>query len=336
MSVIVDEYRTTRDGLRYGFAVGKVRVLETRLLDRPALERLVDASSFAEQKRILSEGPYGRFLEGAETPAEVEAALDAALDSAYGFLDEAGLPPAVVRFFRLRFDFANLKAALKASLVGVSLDGLLVAHGTVPAEAFSGPLERLPGALGRVAAELLVATRETDEVSLMGIDSAVDRAMFGALGEQAEEAGSPFLLEVTRLLIDLGNLKTGVRALAAGIPAQRVQTELLIDGGTVALADLARIVRMPVPEAHAALERRFRLAGSPLTGDEAPDLDVIADNALVAAVRKGRRAEPGAEDVIAYVLAREAEAQVLRVALLGKMAGLDSAALHRRMRASFR
>lgn len=340
MSLLLDEYRNTRDGLRYGFAVGKVRVLETRLLDRSTLERLVDAAGFAEQKRILSETPYGRFLEAANTAAEVETAVDDALDSAYRFLDEAGLPPAVVRFFRLRFDFANLKAALKAEALGAGLDGLLGAHGTVPLEAFADGLDKLPDPLGPLAAELARsadAETEVDDVALMALDAAVDRSMYAALAETADEVKSPFLRLVARLLIDLANLKTLVRAQAAGIVPARVESDLLLDGGSVDLRELGRIYRLGRLETLAALERRYRLPGNPLTGaDGVLDLDVVVDNALVAAVRRGRRAEPGAEDVIAYVLAREAEAQVLRVALLGKMAGLDSAALHRRMRASFR
>lgn len=342
MSLLLEEYRNTRDGLRYGFAVGKVRVLETRLLDRSTLERLVDAAGFAEQKRILSETPYGRFLEAANTAAEVEAAIDDALDSAYRFLDEAGLPPAVVRFFRLRFDFANLKAALKADALGAGLDGLLGAHGTVPLEAFADGLDKLPDPLGPLAASLMrsadaEAEAEVDDVALMALDAAVDRSMFAALAKTADEVHSPFLRLVAGLLIDLANLKTLVRAQAAGIVPARVESYLLLDGGSVDLRELGRIYRLGRAEALAALERRYRLSGNPLTGaDGVLDLDVVVDNALVAAVRRGRRAEPGAEDVIAYVLAREAEAQVLRVALLGKMAGLDSAALHRRMRASFR
>ena len=338
MSLLLEEYRNTRDAMRYGFAVGKVRVLETRLLDRSTLERLVDAAGFAEQKRILSETPYGRFLEAANTAAEVEAAIDEALDSAYRFLDEAGLPPAVVRFFRLRFDFANLKAALKADALGAGLDGLLGAHGTVPLEAFAEPLDKLPDSLGPLATELAHPDEdEVDDVALMALDAAVDRSMYATLAQTADEVHSPFLRLVAQLLIDLANLKTLVRAQAAGIVPARVESDLLLDGGSVDLRELGRIYRLGRMDALAALERRFRLSGNPLTAaDGVLDLDVVVDNALVAAVRRGRRAEPGAEDVIAYVLAREAEAQVLRVALLGKMAGLDSAALHRRMRASFR
>jgi V/A-type H+-transporting ATPase subunit C len=70
------------------------------------------------------------------------------------------------------------------------------------------------------------------------------------------------------------------------------------------------------------------------TTEGSGDLDIIVDNAVVDTIRRAKRAEPGPEDIIAYVRARESEVQVLRVALLGKMAGLDSATLHRRMRAS--
>ncbi len=336
MAILLEEYRSAQESLRYGFAVGKVRILETRLLGRSMLERLVGASGFPEQKRILSETLYGRFLEPATSPAEVEAAIEAALDSAYVFLDEAGLPPAVGRFFRLRFDFGNLKSALKARALGVGLEGLIAPHGTVPAEAFSAPLEQLPKPLGTLATALARAGDDVGDAALMGLDAAVDREMFKALIATADEVGSDFLRFIARLLIDLANLKTLVRAQAAGISPESVEGELLLDGGSVRRRELGRICRMPRSGMLATLERRLALRGAPLSSDEDLDLDVVVDNALVAAVRKGRRAEPGAEHVIAYVLAREAEAQVLRVALLGKMAGLDSAALHRRMRASFR
>lgn len=336
MSVIVDEIRHTSEGLRYGFAVGKVRVLETRLLDRSTLERLVDAQDFAEQKRVLSEGPYGRFLDQATTPADVERAIDDALGSAYAFLDEAGLPIEVVRFFRLRFDYANVKAAVKARVFDAEVADLLTSHGTVSRESFSGPLEDLPEPLGSLAVELLGSEAEGDR-GMAALDAAVDRAMFGQLAAVARESKSAFLAFMASTMIDLANLKTIVRASTAALAPEFVEQALLIEGGTIGVAELSRTYRLPRAEAIATLERRLKLVDAPLSsvGHEA-ELDVVVDNALVAAVRRGRRPEPGADAVIAYVLAREAEAQVLRLALLGKLAGLDSAALHRRMRASFR
>jgi V/A-type H+-transporting ATPase subunit C len=338
VSVLLEEYRAGRDGMRYGFAVGKVRVLSTRLLDRATLERLVDAPHFAEQKRILSDTHYGRALEGAETPERIEAAVDEVLESAYRFLDEAGVPDAVVGFFRVRFDYANLKAALKARVLGVNVSGMLSDHGMVPSAAFEGPLERLPEPFATLATTLVEAVGEGgDGAALLSLDVDVDRALYAELAVLASRVRSGFLVALAAYLVDLANIKTLVRARRSGVSQAKLTEELLLEGGNVALGELARFFRMPEAEAWPALERRLRLRPESLTGsDDVSELDIALDNALVDAVRRGRRPEPGPEDVIAYVFAREAEAQVLRVALLGKMAGLDSVALHRRMRSSFR
>ena len=64
-----------RDDVRYGYAVGRVRVLEGRLLQRPTFERLLDAPDLREQKRILAETHVGRYLESVESAEDVERGL---------------------------------------------------------------------------------------------------------------------------------------------------------------------------------------------------------------------------------------------------------------------
>jgi vacuolar-type H+-ATPase subunit C/Vma6 len=213
----VPGYKTTRDSIRYGFAVGKVRVLETRVFGHGTYERLIDAGTFAEQRRILSDTVYGRYLEGAETAAAVERGLTRALDDFYGFLDEASLPPAVVRFFRSRHDFANLKGALKARLLAIPAEGLLVELGTVPVEAFERDLAQLPAPLGPLAEELLAVPQnsrdaEVREIDLADVDAAVDRAMFAELRVLARESRSAFLRGLAALQIDIANVRACSKA----------------------------------------------------------------------------------------------------------------------------
>ena len=133
-----------RDDIRYGYAVGRVRVLDGRLLSRTTFERLLDAPDLREQKRILAETHVGRYLEGAETAGEVERALDASLADLYDeFLLHADLPAAVVAYFRLPYDYANLRAALKARVLGIAA-GELSALGSAPPEAFASDGSGLP------------------------------------------------------------------------------------------------------------------------------------------------------------------------------------------------
>jgi vacuolar-type H+-ATPase subunit C/Vma6 len=60
--------------------------------------------------------------------------------------------------------------------------------------------------------------------------------------------------------------------------------------------------------------------------------DVIADSLLAERMRTARRAPGGAEPVLAYVLGREAEAMLLRTAVVGRLAGLDRESVRARLK----
>lgn len=328
MRVLRDEPRLNRDALRYGFAVGKVRVLETRTLDNAAYERLIDAHSFTDQKRLLAETAYGRFLEHAWTAEEVESALDRALDSFYRFLEQAELPEPVVRFFRVRHDFTNLKAFAKAQLFGVPVDELLVGHGSVPLDAFRDGAEAIP--------QWLRAHLPEEADTPLAIDAAIDRALFAELQRLAAKASSPFLRQVAALLVDIANIKTLVRGRLSDMPPARV-ADLLVGGGTLGLSALEPMVTLSLPDLAEDLVRLPHLKGveAELLRDTS-SLDLVTDAALMRVLRAGRRTPIGPEPVISYVLAREIEVAALRVLLLGKLGGIGPETLRTRLRASYR
>lgn len=336
MTLIAEEVQLTRDALRYGFAVGKIRVLETRSVDRAALERLLDASSFTEQRRLLSEGPYGRFLEGAETAEAVERGLDAALDSWFEFLGEAALPEQVASYFTVQYDYNNLRSAAKARLLGAPLDGLLTSHGAIDVERFSADLGALPDELGETARSLPGPDDETDEPvggRLVALDDAVDSAMFAKMSQLAAASRSEFLARYTALRIDLANVRTLVRGTVAGFERTRVEGSLH-EGGAIPVADLAVLVGRSTDELLEALAKRPELRALPTENLADPDvLDMAVESLALDAITRGRRGPIGPEPVIAYVLARQVEVATLRVLLLGKLAGTDSETLRARVHA---
>lgn len=328
MRVLRDEPRLNRDALRYGFAVGKIRVLETRTIDNAAYERLIAAPSYTEQKRLLAETPYGRYLEQAWTAEEIEEALDRALAGFYRFLEEAELPPVVVRFFRIRHDFTNLKAMAKASAFGVPVDDMLVSHGTVPKERFFGEQADLPEPLRSVQIDV--------QGSVVDIDSAVDRALFIELCDLAHAARSPFLERVTELFIDIANTKTLVRGRLVDMPAADV-ADLIIEGGSMSRAQAAVLARLSLEDLTEDLTRLQHLKGiEPDALRDTASLDLATDAALMRALREGRQVPIGPEPVISYVLAREVEISALRVLLLGKLGNIDPDTLRARLRAAYR
>jgi len=317
------------DAIKYGFAVGRVMVLRTRLLSRASYERLLDAPTFAEQRRVLSETHYGRFIESATNASEVERAVDESLRDLYeDFLERSGLPPAVVSYFRAPYDFAALRGALKARALGARAHTPSVLLGCVASDGFDEPAS-LPGALGRTAREVLEADDELDGAA---IDATVDRAMFAELAHLARESGSGFLEELIKLQIDIANVKSLLRARLADVPADEA-LPMTVEGGSVSVAELTRLYELPIAEAGARLAALPTLSGIPAA--ELADLgrlDVTADNVVVGYLRRARAVSVGAEPVIAYVMGREAEVRAVRTLLIGRLAGLPTEVLRSRLR----
>ncbi|MCX8006834.1 MAG: V-type ATPase subunit [Coriobacteriia bacterium] len=337
--------KAVRDSLRYGYAVGRVRALEVRVLRDATYERLVDAPSFAEQKRILSDTAYGPHLEGVQTADGVERGLEAAMHEVYGLVSDLGLPEPIVRFFRVRHDFANLRARLKAEVLGADAQSDLSSLGTVPPEVVAGPVEALPEHLRRVAQEVLEALAELDERSerdggavagslakLEVVDGIVERAAYAELASLAKASGSEFLREYVSLQVDLANVKRVLRSRRRAEPLAEVEPRLL-EGGRISRARLAAAYQLPLEELAERLASERALRGVAVEELLALDrLDVAADALAVRMMREGRAVPLGAEPVVAYVLAREAEVRQLRVLLIGKLAGLGAEELRARLR----
>lgn len=321
----------TRETVRYGFACGKVRVLETRVFGRGTYERLLDAPTFADQRRLLSDTPYGRYLEGVETADGVERALIDALDGFYAFLDEAALPDPVVRFFRVRHDFELLRGALKSRALGIGWEAPAASLGTVDPALFHGPSDELPEPF-REASILAAAAVAEGAARLGDIDSIVDRALFAELGRLGRESKSGFLAGLADSLIDVANAKVLIRARRSGLSAHDADAAL-IPGGTLTPKAFAALYPLPIDEIAA------RLAATPafsqVPADDIADparIDIAAENAVVRYLRRARTVPVGPEPVIAYVFTREAEVAAVRTALIGKLQGLDPELLRGRFR----
>lgn len=324
-------YMRIRDDIRYGYAVGRVRVLEGRLLGRGTLERLLDAPDLKEQKRILAETHVGRYLEGVDSAEGIERALESSLLDLYDdFLERADLPEAVVRYFQLPHDFANARAVVKARVLGIPADGLLSGLGSIPAESFLGAGADLPEPFGT-----LVTTWDgaEDRPSLDEVEVAIDRVLFGALVAAAKQSRVRFLRDLTCLRIDVANARLMLRARAKAMPGYELAARVL-EGGTASLAALATAATRMSAEELADAIVKTRALGRATSADLA-DLerfDMVGDALIAERMLAARHAPGGAEPVLAYVLAREAEVRLLRAVLVGRLAGLDAATVRASVR----
>lgn len=324
-------YGTIRNAIRFGYAVGRVRVLETRLLKQSHYERLLDARTFEDQRRVLSETVYGAYLDHARTAEDVEIALDGALGDLYNdFLETANLPEEIVSYFRLMHDFENLRGRLKAELLGIAAGELLNDLGSIPAARFASG--DLPQHLAAAEAAIRAAAARDGDMSADTLDAIVDVERFTALDAVSRASRNPHLRQMALVAADLANVKAFVRIRRLGRPLADISRHV-VPGGSISADELVTLGRMPLEDAVRRLAARPSFSGvDPEALSDPARFDVAADALVSRHLHRARMIAVGPEPVVAYVMQRKVEAAMLRTLLIGKLAGVERDVLRVRMR----
>jgi len=196
-------------------------------------------------------------------------------------------------------DFHNLKAVLKSVFGGMEYASLTLEPCSLPPEEIrravaEGTLGRLPELFRKPALEAYqILARDGDG---QRAEIVLDRALFLAMREAAEQLANDFLLGWVDLNITLINTKIALRGGA--------QSAMLGDG---------KISPGAPEESIAALE-------------------LWCDNQLISYLRQARQITFGLEPVFAFFIGKQFELQAVRMVLAGLRGGLPARALRERLR----
>lgn len=318
----------------------RVKALETGLLTRERMEQLLDAKTGQEAAKLLQECGYPPL--DAQRPEEMDAALANLREATMADLAEGMPDKRYLELFKIKYDYHNAKALLKAEAVGVPAGRMLMDMGRVPAAALAEAirdrdLENLPKTLASAVAEAKEVLDTTRDPQLG--DMVLDRWCYRDMAELAEETGSRFLQGYAAVQIDAVNLRTAVRTLRMGKGTDFLQGALL-EGGDLAPEAVSKAAAgggAGLRELYAAT--RFRaaaeagadaLAGGPLT-----EFEKLCDDAVGDYLAGARYVPFGEAPLVGYLAARETEYTNLRIILMGRAAGIDPAVIRTRLRASY-
>ncbi len=312
-----------------------LRVRETRLLSAEKAQRMLDAPSFEEAAKLLTDCGYPDLAQS--TAEEIEAVLAERRDAAFAELSSLAPDPAIVSAFRMKYDYHNVKAILKGEAQGGDPSRLLTRSGRAAPETLleayrEGRTVDLPNALGKAMEEARGVLARTANPQLA--DLILDQACFEEMKAAAEEAGCPFLAGYVRLLIDSTNLKSAVRTLRMHKDADFLQ-RVLLEGGEV---PASRIAAAGDREALAALFASGKLAKAAALGAEAAaggrmtEFERACDNAVNAYLRDAKLVGFGPEVLAAYIAAVEGELTAVRMILTGRLAGISPDTIRERLR----
>ena len=314
-----------------------LRAREPKLLNGEKAQRMLDAASFAEAAKLLTDCGYEDMSQ--LDAAGVNAALNEHRNGILYELDSLVPEEGLVDIFRLKYDYHNAKTIVKAEAMGQDAERLLSNSGRMAPKALLSEYNdehysSMPGKMGEAIADAKAILARTNNPQLA--DARLDKAYFAELVEHARKMNNAFLTEYVRLMIDSTNLKIAVRTLRMGRSIDSIR-DTLLDGGT----DTDRILAAGDGEglvnlfAHSKLEKAASVGAEALSGGSLTAFELECDNAVTAQLKAAKLMSYGPESVVAYVAAVENEITAVRMILTGFLDGIDSARTKERLRDTY-
>ena len=323
----------------YLFLAARVRTMERDLLSQSRMDRMLEAPSAEEAAKVLTECGYPELSQ--VDVNTVNAALAQVRDTVLADLAALAPDPRIVDVFRIQYDYHNVKVLLKSAALGLDAQRLLVNAGRVDAQELaecirSGDTRGLPARLQDAAAEARDVLGATRDPQLS--DCVLDRAYFEELFQLAADSGSEFLAGYVRLLVDVANLKSAVRAQRLGLGPEFL-TGILFPGGDIPLQRLTECVNTgaPLADLYAAsdLHEAAQAGAEAISGGSLTAFERLCDNAVGRYLATARYTAFGEAPLIAYLAAREREQTAIRIILSGLLAGLPRDQIRERLRDSY-
>jgi len=323
---------------QHAHAVGRVRAKEPKLLDKAKMERMAEARNAEEALKVLGETEYADYLASLVSIHNFDKMLDQELRRVYREMRQ--LAPELVSIFARKFDYHNLKVIFKGYKLGEKRDDLLVRDiGNLPVDELTRAVNeddysKLPPSMGRAARQMAEAFRIDPDPQTA--DMLLERAMYAETAESVSGTDSPLLQDYFTFLTDLLNIKTYLRVRRTNRPKEFLQRALL-PGGSL---DMTSVVQLAEP-----LELLVdRLSHCPYSGvveegiqayqktDTLTRFEKLADDFLLAHMKRAKYATFGLEPLAGYLLAKENELKVIRIIMVGKINQLPAEEIKERLR----
>jgi V/A-type H+-transporting ATPase subunit C len=330
------------DYYSYAYAVGRIRVLETRLFDNARLERMAAASSTEEVLNLLGETSYSGLLTP-ETLPRMDFLLWEEEKRTLELLLKISPQPHLLAPLALTYDVHNLKVMFKEMFLGENAPPELFLKGTfdpellkkMPVEEDFSPLTPFL----RQAAESIKNDFQTWRDPQV-IDLYLDRALQEELVAHAQKEQVDVLEKLFSIQADLVNLQSFFRTRSMNKDREFLRRALL-PHGSIPVTLFENLLEEPVellgnslsmsPYAPIVLEGTREWVGH----NTLFVLEKLADNFITTFLQAGKRQAFGLEPLIGYLHAKQMEVKNLRLVLVGKINDLPPERIRERLRHAY-
>lgn len=314
----------------YTYAVGKIRVLESRLLPKAKLEHILEAKDGFAALQELNTTTYAKEVGAIDGEQGFEDFREKEFLAAYrlivGLLGENPLGKALL----YRFDAYNLATLFKANYAGVESSSYLVDLGNFPLDRLVGMVKAkdfrdLPPFIRKTIAEAI--SQYQPRKSLQVFDFIFDRLRFQFLAEALEEE-SEFLKGFFKKMVDLVNLRTLLR-LRRITEGKELGELALLPGGGVGREIFVRYFDLTDEQLSEEISS-FDYAGI-----MAGNLDKNMDNYLTEYLKPAKSVVFTAEPLIGWLWAKEVELKNLGLLIRGKFNRIPAERIRTELRETY-
>ncbi len=312
---------------KYTYAVGRIRVLETRLLKRPVFDRMAEQVTYEDSLRVLSESSnYRQFIDSLKDKTDFESIFVQELKQLYSLVSELSLHKGITDIFLLKYDLDNLRALIQAKLTGYVERAEFIELGIFKIDILKECLNKndfriLGEEVENFALEILKS-----KPTARDLEVAFSKFYITLLKDALVKTKSPFLLHISRVMTDLLNIKILIRA-NRFLLKENLEIDFL-GGGYLGEDFLRALLSKETPVLTNEFSRTaYNELVKKLLGQKEmsfKNLDVLIDDYLMNIIKEAKFFNFGIEPLIGYIFAKEYEVRHLRKILAGKIYNVEN------------
>lgn len=326
--------------MQFTQVIPRLRVLETRLLDKAKIDRMIDSDSAEAAIKVLQETEYANVMSEVKRAEDYEIILSSELKRIYNEMYSMSPSRALIDLMGIKYDYHNIKVIIKGMILEKDFSNLLIPVGVNEINKLKYSIEN--NELSGFAPIMRKAIEEAIEdynskKDPQRIDIIIDKYMFEDMKLIAKEIDDKFADKYVKSLIDLTNVKTLLRVKKQN-KSREFLLSVVIDGGSIDKETLASLLTDSVENIPGKLSytdyvdvlksgvEEYSKNGS------AGLLEKLIDNYIMDMMKDAKLIPFGIEPVLAYIYAKETEIKVIRIIMVGKLNNIAGEVIRERLR----
>ncbi|WP_294371942.1 V-type ATP synthase subunit C [uncultured Clostridium sp.] len=328
------------DEMQFSQVIPRIRVYETKLLDKAKIDRMIDSHSAEEVLKVLQETEYANVMTNVKRAEDYEVILGGELKRLFTVMYDISPVKSLVDLMSIKYDYQNIKVILKGMFLKKDFSYLLIPVGTIEGNSLknmieNGNLSELPHLMREGVEEVKLSFENTNDPQV--IDIILDKYMFKSLVEIKNEINDRFVTKYVDALIDSTNLKTLLRVKKQN-KGREFFASVIIEGGSIdkdklisMLNDAAENISTKLAYTDYAEFIRSGIEYYTKTGSVSL-LEKLADNYVMDMMKEAKIIPFGVEPLLAYIYAKETEIKIIRIIMVGKLNNISAEVVRERLR----